>query len=117
MFGVISDPYEERMSKTSCVFLCGDRSPYGMAHLEPIAAHFDLKAIVIADNARWQRFSEQLSGGEAPAIPKRSLLGWREDLLGFLWSSTGKTDIVVGCDPRQLRSSKLTTPIRATPGA
>ena len=63
------------MGKLSCVFLCGDRSPYGMAHLEPIAAHFDLKAIVIADDARWGRFSELLSGGDSPSHRKRTLVG------------------------------------------
>lgn len=52
------------MKKTSCVFLCGDRSPYGLAHLEPIARLFDLRAIVIADTARWETFREALSGGE-----------------------------------------------------
>ena len=49
----------------SCVFLCGDRSPYGMAHLEAIGRCFDLKAVVIADGERWRSFRDRLTGGEA----------------------------------------------------
>ncbi len=50
------------MNKLSCVFLCGDRSPYGLAHLESIAEHFDLKMILVADEKRWIYFREMLSG-------------------------------------------------------
>jgi hypothetical protein len=50
--------------KLSAVFLCGDKSPYGLAHLEPIAENFALKAIVLADEARWTQFRRALSGGE-----------------------------------------------------
>jgi methionyl-tRNA formyltransferase len=43
------------------VFFCGDRSRYGIAHLEAIAEHFDLRAIVIADDARWKFFRDRLA--------------------------------------------------------
>jgi methionyl-tRNA formyltransferase len=56
--------------RLSAVFLCGDRSPYGMAHLEPIAKYFDLKALIIADRIRWAHFRSLLSGGEAPVFEK-----------------------------------------------
>jgi methionyl-tRNA formyltransferase len=56
---------------TSCVFLCGDRSPYGVAHLEPIVRCFDLRAIVIADTKRWKTFREALSGGERHEYSQR----------------------------------------------
>jgi methionyl-tRNA formyltransferase len=45
------------------VFLCGDRSRYGRAHLEALlSASVELVAIVIADDARWSRFRRSLSG-------------------------------------------------------
>lgn len=50
--------------KLTAVFLCGDRSPYGIAHLEAIAEHFELKALVVADKSRWTQFRYSLSGGE-----------------------------------------------------
>jgi len=52
------------MKKLSSVFLCGDRSPYGMAHLAPITEYFDVKAIIVADSYRWDYFRKCLSGGE-----------------------------------------------------
>jgi len=61
------------MEKTSCVFLCGDRSAYGMAHLEAIAEHFDLRAVLIADDRRWKIFSDRLSGGETQTAQRRSV--------------------------------------------
>ena len=60
------------MKKISIVFLCGDRSPYGMAHLAVIAECFDVKAIIIADNDRWGIFRQCLLGGEIHCYTKRS---------------------------------------------
>ena len=50
--------------KHSAVFLCGDRSPYGLAHLEAVAEHFELLAVVVADRARWAKFRATLCGGK-----------------------------------------------------
>lgn len=52
------------MKRLSCVFVCGEESPYGFAHVAPIAHHFDLKAVVVADRQRWRKFREALAGGE-----------------------------------------------------
>ena len=52
------------MRKIPIIFLCGDRSPYGMAHLASVIRYFDVKAIIIADNNRWNHFRQCLSGGE-----------------------------------------------------
>lgn len=56
------------MKKRSTVFLCGDQSPYGLAHVSSIIENFDVKAIVIADNNRWRLFRKVLSGGENSQI-------------------------------------------------
>jgi methionyl-tRNA formyltransferase len=50
--------------KIPAIFFCGDRSPYGLAHLEAIAKLFDLKGLVIADELRWVKFRYALTGGE-----------------------------------------------------
>ena len=68
--------------KVSAVFLCGDRSPYGMAHLEAIAEHFNLKALVVADNARWAHFRYVLSGGET-YIYQKATMRWSRKLKDF----------------------------------
>lgn len=47
------------------VFLCGHRSRYGAAHLEPIRRHFDLAGVVLASDQRWETFSAALSGRPA----------------------------------------------------
>lgn len=52
------------MSKLSTVFLCGDQSPYGVAHLEAVIKEFDVKAIILADEERWKVFRRSLSGGD-----------------------------------------------------
>lgn len=71
------------MKKISCVFLCGDRSPYGMAHLTAIAEHFDLNAIIVADRTRWSNFRRALSGGDMSDFKKISarLLTFAEAVL------------------------------------
>jgi methionyl-tRNA formyltransferase/ubiquinone/menaquinone biosynthesis C-methylase UbiE len=50
--------------RINAVFFCGDTSPYGFAHLPPILKVFDLRAVVIADKARWGHFFETMSGGQ-----------------------------------------------------
>src|SRR5215203_545744 len=53
----------ETSARRRVVFLCGDRSPYGLAHLEPIlSAGFEVIAVVVPTDERWQRFRESLLG-------------------------------------------------------
>lgn len=50
------------------IFFCGDRSPYGRAHLRPLLDAFDVVAVVIATPARWATFRKALSGvAQAPS--------------------------------------------------
>ena len=45
------------------LFLCGHKSPYGLAHLKPVLdSLFDVVAVVLADDARWSLFRESVSG-------------------------------------------------------
>ena len=71
--------------KQSAVFICGDRSPYGIAHLEAIAENFDLKALVLADDARWRTFRSALSGGREYVFEgrRRRLSSWFKHSLGW----------------------------------
>ena len=50
-------------SKIKILFLCGHKSPYGFAHLEPILeSDFEVVAVVLATDKRWDIFRENLSG-------------------------------------------------------
>lgn len=45
------------------LFFCGHKSPYGLAHLIPILeSRFDVIAVVVATEDRWDCFRETLSG-------------------------------------------------------
>lgn len=69
-------------AKLKTVLFCGHRSPYGIAHLEPIAREFDLRAVVVADDARWRQFREKLAPAVLPCeTPLRKL---RRELGGVL---------------------------------
>ncbi|MFK7915263.1 MAG: methionyl-tRNA formyltransferase [Pseudomonadales bacterium] len=58
------------MTPLRCVYLCGEQSPYGLAHAAAIARHFDLRAVVIADQQRWRLFRAALgTDDEVPAAP------------------------------------------------
>jgi methionyl-tRNA formyltransferase len=50
--------------KHRAIFFCGDRSPYGLAHLKPVLDLFEILAVVVADGERWTRFRKTLSGEE-----------------------------------------------------
>jgi len=69
--------------KLSAVFLCGDRSPYGLAHLDAIAESFDLKALIVADKERWAHFRSVLSGGET-YVYQKATVRWSRRLRAFL---------------------------------
>lgn len=60
------------MKKISVVFLCGDRSPYGMAHLSAITENFNVKAIIIADKDCWETFRQRLLGGKLHCYRKKT---------------------------------------------
>ena len=45
------------------IFLCGHKSPYGLAHLEPLLhSDFEIIAVVLATDKRWNIFRDKLSG-------------------------------------------------------
>ena len=69
-------------SKPSAVYFCGEKSRYGAAHIAPVLNHFEVKAIVLADDARWQRFRKTLHG-ELPA-QKPARLNLRASAKGML---------------------------------
>jgi methionyl-tRNA formyltransferase/SAM-dependent methyltransferase len=50
--------------RIQAVFFCGDASPYGLAHLSPIQRTFDLRAVIVANRARWRYFLHRLNGDE-----------------------------------------------------
>ena len=61
------------------IFFCGHKSPYGSVHLKPLLqSNFDIVAVVIATDKRWDIFRERLVGedyyfGKDSAIKR---LGW-----------------------------------------
>lgn len=63
--------------KPKAIFFCGDRSPYGLAHLEPVLDSFGIVAVVVADGERWARFRKALSGegGDTPPATPRAAAG------------------------------------------
>ena len=54
------------MEKIRMLFLCGEQSPWGYAHLESILCEprFEVVAIALATQNRWAIFRKALSGGE-----------------------------------------------------
>ena len=50
-----------RMTRRA-VFFCGHRSRYGAAHLDSVLKEFDISAVVVATDSRWEIFQRQLSG-------------------------------------------------------
>ena len=50
--------------KLKIIFFCGERSPWGVAHLRPLLAHPQLQtvAVIFATPARWETFRTALSG-------------------------------------------------------
>ena len=68
--------------KISAIFFCGDKSRYGAAHISPVLEEFDVKAIVLADDERWQQFRRSLHGRTPPraSFMKR----WRQESRGWL---------------------------------
>lgn len=59
------------------VFFCGERSRWGLAHLDPLLEHehVRLAAVVIATDERWAMFRRSLTGAErsTPALRQRVL--------------------------------------------
>lgn len=50
------------------LFFCGDRSPWGRAHLEPLLDHdhVELVGVVLPTDERWETFRRTLLGGDPP---------------------------------------------------
>jgi|RifCSP13_3_1023840.scaffolds.fasta_scaffold09621_2 methionyl-tRNA formyltransferase len=48
--------------KLRTLFFCGDRSPYGLSHIGPVLDAFNVDAIVVATEARWNLFKDALAG-------------------------------------------------------
>jgi len=48
--------------KLKTLFFCGDQSPYGLSHLDSVLEAFNVDAVVVAMEARWNLFSEALVG-------------------------------------------------------
>ncbi|MBW4519467.1 MAG: hypothetical protein KME16_07170 [Scytolyngbya sp. HA4215-MV1] len=49
--------------KLRTIFFCGHKSPYGLAHLEPILeSDLEVIAVVVATDERWQHFWDALGG-------------------------------------------------------
>lgn len=63
--------------KVGAIFLCGDRSPYGLGHLEAIAEHFNVKALIVADRTRWAHFRYVLSGGKTYVYQTTAMRAWQ----------------------------------------
>ena len=61
------------MDRVKVVFFCGERSPWGYAHLEPLLKHsaFEVAAVVLATEQRWNHFRRALSGEEPPSRYRR----------------------------------------------
>ena len=44
------------------IFFCGHKSQYGIAHIEPILSKFQVCAVIVATNKRWENFYQLLNG-------------------------------------------------------
>ena len=88
--------------KVSTVFLCGDRSPYGLAHLDAIAENFDLKALIVPDKARWAHFRSALSGGQT-FVHLNTTIRWTQKLKHF-----AKLPLIFAREMRHQKKLKLT---------
>jgi methionyl-tRNA formyltransferase len=66
------------------LFFCGERSPWGFAHLKPLltATQIELVAIVLATDRCWDTFHQQLTG-ELPKRP-RSFIRFGKDLVKLI---------------------------------
>lgn len=60
--------------KLKAVFLCGDRSRYGLAHLKPILENFDVVSVVVGTDETWTKFRNMLKGGEQYEPPKDKVM-------------------------------------------
>jgi len=60
------------------LFFCGERSPYGFAHLHPLLMEkrFTVTGVVFATEERWERFRQALSG-RLPENPSLFQKGFR----------------------------------------
>lgn len=67
-----------RRMRPAVVLFCGDHSPYGWAHVEPVIEHFDTRLVVFASQSRWRVFRERLAAGAAGGAPEAG--GWRAGL-------------------------------------
>ncbi len=52
------------MSRLKVLFFCGERSPWGYAHLQPLLSEsrFEVVGVVVGTDARWRTFRSALSG-------------------------------------------------------
>jgi methionyl-tRNA formyltransferase len=69
-----------RPTRPRVVFFCGHHSPFGAAHLLPILeSRFEVVAVVLASERRWEQFGNQLRGKEPlrdhPDPPLSRLVG------------------------------------------
>lgn len=62
----MSNHLSKSNSKPKILFFCGERSPWGYAHLEPLITDPELEVVgtVIATDERWRIFRKALSGEE-----------------------------------------------------
>lgn len=67
------------MARARILFFCGERSPWGRAHIEPLLADpsIEVAGFVVATDERWATFGRALSG---PTPPQGLLRGLRTRL-------------------------------------
>lgn len=76
--------------KLRTLFFCGERSPYGLCHLEPVLEAFNVSAIVVATKARWDLFREALCGKNYQSIAQETrLVGAYRNLVSWLFPMGG----------------------------
>ena len=88
------------------LFLCGHKSPYGLAHLKPILdSSFDVVAVVLASNARWSIFRESLTGKvfvEADPPPVRIARALRSHAMRFLHHTVPESKVRKLCSKKNI---------------
>lgn len=66
------------MTKLKALYLCGDQSRYGLAHLEAILNNFDVVSVVVGTDKTWEKFRRVLKGGKQYEPPEKIIqVGYR----------------------------------------
>ena len=85
------------MDKIKVIFLCGERSPWGYSHLEPLLHEpaFQVVAVVLATEERWKTFRKALSGQDITIDWKHRMKQLVKNVLRPIFPNKSNTEHVL----------------------